>query len=103
MIGGGVEIFRRATIALHHHEHGVARIDRRAAQAEELAEELLHVGGALGFNLQAQVRVVGVGAADLELLHFKAAVVFDHRVEDPLHQVRIDQVAFGLNDFLLHG
>ena len=38
-----------------------------------------------------------------KLLHFKAAVVFDHRVEDPLHEVRIDQVAFGLNDFLLHG
>jgi hypothetical protein len=34
---------------------------------------------------------------------FKFAVVFDHRIEDLLHQVRIDQVAFGLDDFLLHG
>ena len=33
----------------------------------------------------------------------KRPLIFDHRVEDLLHHVRIDQVAFGLDDFLLHG
>ena len=92
-----------AAIALDGNQFGRARIGGRAAEIQELAQELLHVGAALGFNLQAQVRVLGVGAADLELLDFKAAVVFDYGVEDSLHQVRIDQMAFGLNDFLLHG
>ena len=56
-----------------------------------------------GLQLQAQVGRLGVGAADAELFDFKPAVVFDHRVEDLLHDVRIDQVALGFDDFLLHG
>ena len=49
--------------------------------------------------LQAQVGGLAVGAADAELLHFEAALVLDDRVEDLLHDVRVDQVAFGLDDF----
>ena len=52
------------------------------------------------FHAQAQMRRLAVGAADAELLHFETAVVFDHRVEDLLHDVRVDQVAFGLDHFL---
>ena len=60
-------------------------------------------GGCARFHLQAQIGRLGVGAPDAKLLHFKTAVVFDHGVEDLLHHVRIDQVALGLDDFLLHG
>ena len=84
-------------------ELGVAGIDRGAAEPEQLAEHLLHIGLFRRFHAQAQIGLLGVGAADAEFFHFKFAVVFDHRVEDLLHQVRIDQVAFGLDDFLLHG
>ena len=47
-----------------------------------------------------QKRRIAVGASDTELLNFKTAARFDHLVEDLLHDVRIDQVAFGLDDFL---
>ena len=57
------------------------------------------VGAARGFDLAGAGAKVAVGAADRELLHFKAAAEFDNRVEDPLHEVRIDQVALGLDDF----
>ena len=103
VIGGGIEILRRAAVALDRAELGVAGIDRRAAQAEQLAEQLLHVGRVRRFDPQAQVGRVAIGAADAELFDFEAAVVFDHLVEDLLHEVGIDQVAFGLDDFLLHG
>ena len=43
-----------------------------------------------------------VGLADAELFHFKAAVRFDDFVEDLLHDVRIDQMALGFHDFLMH-
>ncbi len=71
-------------------------------ESQQLAEQLLHLRRIRGLQLQAQIRRVRVGAPDPELLHFKAAVVFDHGVENLLHHVRIDQVAGGLDDFLLH-
>ena len=101
VIGGGVEILGRAAIALHGLQLGVAGIDRRAAEAEQLAKASAPCrASSRGFDFQAQIGRLAVGAADAELLHFEAAVVFDHRVEDVLHDVGIDQVALGLDDFL---
>jgi hypothetical protein len=51
------------------------------------------------FHAQTQIRRLAVGAADAELFDFKTAVRFDHLVEDLLHHVGIDQVAFGLDNF----
>ena len=59
-----------------------------------------HRLGVVGFHFQAQVGRLAVGAADAELLHFEAAVEFDHGVEDLLHDVRVDQVALGLHALL---
>ena len=43
---------------------------------------------------------VTVGAANAELLHFEATIRLHHFVEDPLHHVGVDQMAFGFNYFL---
>ena len=103
MIGGRIEILGSAAVALDGTKVGVTRVGRSAAQAQQLAEHLLHIRRIRGFHAQAQIGFVGIGAADAEFFYFKFAVVFDYCVEDSLHQVRIDQVAFGLDDFLLHG
>jgi hypothetical protein len=60
---------------------------------------MLHLLAGGRFNTEPQVRRVTVRAADAELLHFETAARFDYLVEDLLHDVGIDQVAFGLDDF----
>src|SRR5580698_9195500 len=67
-----------------------------------MAQQLLHVLRLRGFQFEAQVRRFRVGAAYLELFDFKTTVAFDHGVENLFHHVGIDQVARGLDDFLLH-
>ena len=68
--------------------------------AQQLREHVLHLLPGGRFHAQPQIGRLAVGAADAELLHFKTAVRFDDLVEDLLHDVGIDQVAFGLDDFL---
>ena len=102
VIGGGIEIFGRAAIALHGGEHGVARFGGSATQLQQTQKQQLHLGVAFGFYFQAQIRIVRVGAPDAKLLDLEAAVVLDHRVEDLLHHMRVDQMAFGFNNFLFH-
>ncbi len=36
---------------------------------------------------------------DIELLHFEAALVLDHLVEDGIENLRVDQVSLGTDDF----
>src|SRR5262249_32964348 len=100
MVGSGVEIFGCAPVALHRTKLRIARIDRRAAQAEKLLQQPVHLVLAGRFDLQPQIGCVAVGASDAELLDFEAAVVFDHLVEDLLHDVRVDQMALRLDYFL---
>ncbi len=102
MVGGGIKIVGGAAGPVYCFEDRIAGIEGRAAQAEQLRQELLHIGSFGGFDLEAQVGRLGVGAADGKPLDFKTAVEFDHGIEDLLHQVRIDQVAFGFDDFLVH-
>ncbi len=40
--------------------------------------------------------------SDAKFFYCKLAVEFDHSVEDSLHQMRIDEVALRLHDFLMH-
>ena len=53
---------------------------------------------ARGRNLQREAREILVGAPDLEMQHFERAAAFDHRVEDRVQQLGIDQVPFGGDD-----
>ena len=100
VVGGGVEIFRRAAVALHGGQRGVARIHRGAAQIQKLVQQVLERGAVRRLHLQAQVGGFAVGAADAELLHFEAAVILHDLIEDVLHDVGVDQVAFRFDHFL---
>jgi hypothetical protein len=46
---------------------------------------------------------LGVGAADAELFDLETPVAFDHGVEDALHQMGVNEVALGFDNFLMHG
>ena len=61
---------------------------------------MLHFFAGGSFHLQTQIRGITVGAANPELLHFEATVRLHYFVEDPLHHVGVDQMAFGFNYFL---
>ena len=99
VIAGGVEIFRRAAVALHQAQRRVAALGGRTADGQQLRQHVLHLLAGGRFHAQPQIRRIAVGAADAELLDFETAVRFDHLVEDLLHDVGIDQVAFGLDNF----
>ena len=66
---------------------------------EELREQVLHLAAVRGFEAQAEIGRLAVGAADAELFDFESAVGFDDLVEDLFHEVGIDEVAFGLDNF----
>ena len=67
---------------------------------EEFFEEMGQRLAVRRFYFEAEVGRLAVGASDAELLHFEAAVVLDHLIEDVLHDVGVDQVAFGFDHFL---
>jgi hypothetical protein len=100
VVAGGVEILRRAAVALDEPQHGVPGLGGRTTDRQQLRQHVIHLPACGRFHTQSEKRRLAVGAADTELLHFETAVGFDHLVEDLLHDVRIDQVAFGLDDFL---
>ena len=100
MVGGGIKILGSAAIALHGVQLGVARIHHGAAQAQQLREHPLHGIGIGSFDFETQVGRFAVGAADAELLHFKAAAVLHYAVEDLLHDVRVNQMTLRFHTFL---
>ena len=51
-------------------------------------------------HLQPEIRRFAIGAADAELFHLESGVVLHHLIEDVLHDMGVDQVAFGLHHFL---
>ena len=100
VIGSRVEVLRRAAVALHDTQGGIARIDRGAAQFQQICEQVRQQLWSGRFDFQAQVRGLAIGAAYAELFHFEAAMVLDHFVEDVLHHVGIDQMALRFDHFL---
>ena len=67
--------------------------------AQICCQKMLHLPTGGSFEAQPQIGRIAVGAPDAELLHFETAAGFDHFVEDLLHHMRVDQVAFGFNCF----
>jgi hypothetical protein len=49
-------------------------------------------------DFERQTREILVGASDLEMQHFECAAALDHRVEDRVQELRIDQVPGGRDD-----
>ena len=68
--------------------------------SSRLCQQVLQRGGVRRFHLHAQVGGFRVGAADAELLHFEPAVILHDLIEDVLHDMGVDQVAFGFDHFL---
>ena len=100
VVGGGVEILGSAAVALGGAQKRIAALDGRAAQFKQSFEEAREGGIVGSLHLQTQVGGFAVGASDAELFHFEAAVMLHDLVEDALHDVGIDQVAFGFDHFL---
>ncbi len=73
LIGGRIEIFRRAAVALGRFQFGVAGIDRRAAKREQLRHHVLHLLLRWRFHSQPQLGRIAVRSADGKLFHFEAA------------------------------
>ncbi len=102
LVGGGVEVFRGAAVAVDEAGFGVAGIDRGAAEAEELAEHLVHELAGGRFDAKPEMGRFAVGAPDLKDFDFKAALILDHGIEDALHDVTVDQVALRFDGFVIH-
>ena len=90
VIGGGIEIFGSAEILFDDAGFGVAIVGGSASEADQLAEEIVHLFPVGGFDFQTQMGGVGVGTSDLENLNFEASLEFDDGVEDALHDVGVD-------------
>ena len=104
MIRRRVKILGGAAVALDLTERRIAGLDRRATQLQQRHEQPVERRPIRRFHFQAKVGRLAVGPPDTELIHLEAAVELDDLIEDALHQVRIDQVAFGLDNFLhCHG
>lgn len=102
LVGGRIEIERGAAVAFDDADFGIARIDRGAAETDQLAEHLLHMLGRGGLDAEAEVGRFAVGATDLEDFYFEATLILDDGIEDALHDVTVDQVTLSFDRFLKH-
>jgi hypothetical protein len=99
LVSGRVEVFGCAAVAFGCLQFCVSAINRSTAETEQLGEHLLHLLVIWCFEPQAEERGVAVGAPDRKVLDFEAAAKFDNGVEDALHDVRVDEMTLGLDDF----
>jgi hypothetical protein len=78
-------------------------MDGRAAQLEQTGKQAFHLVARSRLDAETKARRVGVGATDVEVLYFKTAVELNDGVEDLLHDVGVDEMAFCFDDFLQRG
>ena len=102
LVGRRVKIFGSAAVPFDNADFGVARVNGGAAEADQLAKHLVHQFARRRFYAKAEMRRFAIGPSDLEDFHFEAALVLDDGVEDPLHNVAVDQVSLGFDGFLKH-
>ena len=100
VIRRGIEVLGRAPVPDHAAPFGVAALNRRAAESKKLREHFVELIARRRSHAQPQVGRIRVGLADVEALDFEAAVVFNDRIEDLLHDMGVNQVALGLDDLL---
>ena len=68
--------------------------------SKQLLQQPLH-GGLLGrLDLKPQIRRFTISAPNAKLLDLEPPPELNHLIEDLLHDVGIDQMALGLNNFL---
>jgi hypothetical protein len=80
----------------------VLRPRQPAAERDELLERLVERAVARGGDAHRHERRLLVGPADAELEHLERRVVAHDGVEHHVEELRVDQVAFGLDDFGEH-
>ena len=97
MVGGGVEVLRRAAVAIGGDDVRVLGARDAAAERDQLLEHLGQRRRRLRGHAHRHERRLVVGAADAELEHVERRVVADDGVEHRVHELRVDEVAFGLD------
>ena len=93
-----VEIVRHAAVAVGDSQERVGLIRQAAAERHQLLEHLAQDLLARRRDSHRNRRRLVVAAADVELEHVERRVALDHGVEHDVQHLRIDQVAFGLDD-----
>ena len=97
VVGGRVEIVGHAAVAIGRPQQRILLVGQAAAERDQLLEHLPeHLLGRRRDPHRDGRRLV-VAAADVELQHVERRVVLDDRVEDDVQDLRVDQVAFGLD------
>ena len=100
VVAGRIEVVGRAPVGRGRLDGGVDLAGRPAPEGEELFEQVLHRHRARRRVTRiCRLRVIVVGPADGELDDLEARAVLHDGVEDLRHQPRIDEVAFGFDDF----
>ena len=97
VIRGGVEVFRRAAVAIRRDGVRVLRAGDAAAEPHELREQLRQYLVARSGDAHRHERRFLVRAADPELEHFERAVVAHDGVEHRIKELRVDEMAFGFD------
>ncbi len=97
-VGGRVEIVGDHAITIRGFQERVPLLDGVAAEWNQLFDEAPQAGLAGGGYLQLQLRKVVVGAADLEVQDLELSAALDDGIEDGVEELRIDEVALGLDD-----
>ena len=101
VIGGGVEILRRAAVALHFAQRGVAAHRPASSRVRAAsASRCCHRGVGRAFPPSGADRTARCWCGRCGTAPLRSGRDLDHLVEDLLHDVGIDQVAFGFDDFL---
>ena len=98
MVRRRVEVLRRAAVAIGRHDVRVLGARDAASERHQLLEHLGQRGGGLRGDAHRHERRLVVGAADPELEDVERRVVADDGVEHRVHELGVDEVAFGLDD-----
>ena len=98
LVGRGVEVLRRAAVAVGRADERVLLADRVAAERDQILDEPRERRFVRRRDLERQPRDVVVRAAELEVLHLEVAAALDHAVEDRLQELRVDEVTFRGDD-----
>ena len=103
MVRRRVEVVRHAAVAVGRPEQRVVLIGQPAAERDQFLEHLPeHLLGRRR-NAHRDERGLVVAAADVELQDVERRVALHDRVEDDVQDLRVDQVAFGLDHFAVGG
>jgi hypothetical protein len=97
VIGRGVEVFRRAAVAIGGDQVGILGPRHAAAERDQFFEHLGQRRRRFRRHAHRHERRLVVGAADPELEDVERRVVPDDGVEHRVHQLGVDEVAFGLD------